>query len=101
MVKEIEDQSGEVGRKREGGVGGVTALPSWTISQDLGKSLGLQEAVLYGLGPQCVSVCSVVWLPEQILICCHLLMPDPQAKDTKQERQCLRVGVGWGNSRKD
>ena len=92
MVKEIEDQSGEVGRKREGGVGGVTALPSWTISQDLGKSLGLQEAVLYGLGPQCVSVCvcvcvcvrSMVWLPEQILICCHLLMPDPQAKNTKQ-----------------
>ena len=29
MVKEIEDQSGEeVDRKREGRVGGVTALPS-------------------------------------------------------------------------
>ena len=54
MVKEIEDQSGEeVDRKREGRVGGVTALPSWMISQDLEKSLGLQEAVLYSLGTQC------------------------------------------------
>lgn len=95
MVKEIEDQSGEeVDRKREGRVGGVTALPSWMISQDLGKSLGLQEAVLYSLGPECVCVCECT----RTCTCAHTCvlnglasrtnsdllapMPDPQAKDT-------------------
>ena len=99
MVKEIEDQSREeVDRKLEGRVGGVTALPSWMISEDLGKSLGLQQAVLYSLGPECVCVClrahahanarthvcSMAWLPELILICWHLcLIPKRKTPNKK------------------
>ena len=110
MVKEIEDQSGEeVDRKREGRVGGVTALPSWMISQDLEKSLGLQEAVLYSLGTQCVCVCvcvsahacaharthvcSMAWLPEQILICWHLCLI-PKRKTPNKEGNVLEWGRG-------